>query len=250
VIKDQSGTTVKTCTYNAYNGIISPYAGTLHWSTNNGCSGSVNALNQGNTLYAMAGYFFDVYLGDYITANGIEVAPVISGVWLVEDDDWQDIPAYINFGENYIYIDIPYWVPGVSGYLFIGFDNCDDFEEYSFTIPFVLSEYQHSPSSLAYPNSEYQYSPSLAYPNPVSDILTVDLEQAASARISASASETIDITYDVRLYNDKGNLLRQQSAKGGQIEFNVANLPNGMYYLHIYDGAKNKPEIQKILVDR
>ena len=31
--------------------------------------------------------------------------------------------------------------------------------------------------------------------------------------------------------------------------FNVSALPNGVYYLHIYDGVNNTPEIQQIMVE-
>ncbi|MCL1937015.1 MAG: T9SS type A sorting domain-containing protein, partial [Candidatus Azobacteroides sp.] len=53
---------------------------------------------------------------------------------------------------------------------------------------------------------------------------------------------------DIRLYDGLGNLLRQATATGGKIEFNVANLPNGIYYLHIYDGVNEKPEMRQIVV--
>jgi hypothetical protein len=29
----------------------------------------------------------------------------------------------------------------------------------------------------------------------------------------------------------------------------VANLPNGIYYLHIYDGVNAKPEMRQIVVE-
>jgi len=79
------------------------------------------------------------------------------------------------------------------------------------------------------------------YPNPVSGTLYID--------IAPSAVSNVQITYDVRLYDSQGNLLRQTSTKGGTIEFNVTNLPDGIYYLHIYDEVKEKPEIQQILVE-
>ena len=86
---------------------------------------------------------------------------------------------------------------------------------------------------------------SCGYPNPVDDILTVDLEQQANARSSLPGQTT----YDVRLYDGQGNLLRQQSIRGGTVQFNVANLPNGIYYLHIYDRMNSAPEMQQIMVE-
>ena len=59
-----------------------------------------------------------------------------------------------------------------------------------------------------------------------------------------------DPVFDVRLYDGQGNLVRQQLTKGGNVEFNVANLPVGIYYLHVYDGVSDKPEVQQIVVER
>jgi len=87
----------------------------------------------------------------------------------------------------------------------------------------------------------YQYSPSPAYPNPVSDVLNIDL--------SDSKTQGSNFTFDVRLYDGQGNLLRQTSTKGGTVEFNVSNLPDGTYYLHIYDGVSSTPEMKQIFVE-
>lgn len=54
--------------------------------------------------------------------------------------------------------------------------------------------------------------------------------------------------YDIRLYNMQGTRLHQQQARFGKIEFNLSNLPNGIYFLHIYDGLHNMPDIHKIVV--
>ena len=91
--------------------------------------------------------------------------------------------------------------------------------------------------------SDYSPSPSLGYPNPVSDVLNLDLDQ-----IPAAKAQGANLTYDVRLYDGQGNLLRQASNKGGTIQYNVSNLPDGFYYLHIYDGVSSTPEIQQIMV--
>ena len=79
------------------------------------------------------------------------------------------------------------------------------------------------------------------YPNPVDDVLNIELD-------APDDNARAQITYDVRLYDGQGNMVRQQKAKGGTVEFNVSNLPNGIYYLHIYDGVSDKPEIHQIIV--
>ena len=79
------------------------------------------------------------------------------------------------------------------------------------------------------------------YPNPVSDILYVELNPPANLKAPP--------TYDLRLYDGQGNLLQQRSANGGTVQFNVSTLPDGIYYLHIYDGVSSTPEMQQIVVE-
>jgi len=90
----------------------------------------------------------------------------------------------------------------------------------------------------------YNYSPSSSYPNPVSDMLTIETGSSSNTKAQGSSP-----TYDIRLYNGQGNIVRHQSNKGGTVQFNVSNLPNGIYYLHIYDGVSSKPEMQQIVVE-
>ena len=85
-----------------------------------------------------------------------------------------------------------------------------------------------------------------AYPNPVDDVLVVDLDAFAAANPALSSGARV--SYDVRLYDGAGNMLQQQRAGGGTVKFDVLSLPNGFYYLHIYDGVIRTPEIQKIIV--
>jgi len=81
--------------------------------------------------------------------------------------------------------------------------------------------------------------------NPVSDILTVELNPQVSSAIGATNVPV----YDVRLFDGQGNLLRQRKANGGTVQFNVSALPNGFYYLHIYDGVSDEPEKWQIVVE-
>ena len=95
-------------------------------------------------------------------------------------------------------------------------------------------------------------NPNIAYPNPVSDILHVDLDELSSTgleSITDGRQLKQDKTFDVRLYDGQGNMVRQQKAKGGTVQFNVSNLPGGTYYLHIYDGVGEKPEMIQVIVE-
>jgi len=83
------------------------------------------------------------------------------------------------------------------------------------------------------------------YPNPVSDLLNIEIK----VKFVESVQMKANTNYRVHLYDGQGNLLRQTTTKGGVVQFNVSNLPNGIYYLHIYDGVNSIPEIQQILVE-
>jgi hypothetical protein len=102
----------------------------------------------------------------------------------------------------------------------------------------------------------YYSSCASSYPNPASNILNIEIDQQAISRVKALEQTTtggkqlkIDPAYDIRLYDGQGNLLRNAKTKGGTVQFNVANLANGIYYLHIYDGTGNKPEMRQIVVE-
>ena len=89
------------------------------------------------------------------------------------------------------------------------------------------------------------YSGSPAYPNPASDILNVEIGSAAKSNVQSTST-----AYDIRLYDGQGNIVRRVQNKGGSVQFNVGNLPTGIYYLHIYDGINKNPEMQQIVVER
>jgi hypothetical protein len=93
------------------------------------------------------------------------------------------------------------------------------------------------------PIYSYEYSPTPAFPNPASDVLNIEVGQTASSKANGT-----NLTYDIRIYDGQGNLLRQTKSKSGTVQFNVSNLPKGFYSLHIYDGVNSKPEIQQIMV--
>jgi len=85
------------------------------------------------------------------------------------------------------------------------------------------------------------------YPNPVRDILTVEINDPNSGIIS---SNNTAINYDVRLYDGQGNLLRQQFTQGGTVQFDMSGLPEGVYFLHVYDGVNATPEVHQVVVER
>ena len=96
-------------------------------------------------------------------------------------------------------------------------------------------------------------TPAMVFPNPVSDILNIEFDQEAIAQAKSLEQTDFksikrDATYDIRLYDGYGILLRQAQTQGEKVEINVTNLSNGFYYLHIYDGISEKPEMIQIIV--
>ena len=94
------------------------------------------------------------------------------------------------------------------------------------------------------------------YPNPVSDILTIEIDAESFTQSGAFEQPLTDgkpfktdPVFDLRLYDGQGNLLRKAKTKGGTVEFNVSNLPDGIYYLHVYDGVNSTSEMQQIVVE-
>ena len=85
-------------------------------------------------------------------------------------------------------------------------------------------------------------SPSIVYPNPANDVIYIDIDASI-----VSKSQT---PYDVRLYDGLGNLQRQTFTYGGTVQFNVSNLPEGVYFIHVYDGVNNTPEIFSFIIER
>jgi len=107
-----------------------------------------------------------------------------------------------------------------------------------------------TPSYLTYlifVNSRSTPSGAFAYPNPADNILTVDLDIYV-ALFPPSLSAGVRPTYDVRLYDGMGSMLHQQKALSGILQFDLSNLPNGIYYLHVYDGVNKTPTMVKIII--
>ena len=79
-----------------------------------------------------------------------------------------------------------------------------------------------------------------AQSRPISGTFHVLLSYEADARIQN--------TYDVRIYDSVGNRVRQVIAEDGRVEFDLSDLPDGTYYLHICDGVEESM-IQPIVVE-
>jgi hypothetical protein len=98
-----------------------------------------------------------------------------------------------------------------------------------------------------------------AYPNPVSGVLNVDLEEleTESTALSTSGSSVSGIgavskakpVFTIRLYSAMGALVLQTTASDlGNIQLDVSSLPDGIYTLHVHDGSENPPVTQHIVI--
>ena len=87
-----------------------------------------------------------------------------------------------------------------------------------------------------------------------SNTLNIEIDQVAYAKSLEQTSTAKQLKqepmYDFRLYDKQSNIVLRAQNKGGTAQFNVSNLPTGIYYLHVYDGISEKPEIKQIMVER
>jgi|GEM_PF-2319780 len=82
------------------------------------------------------------------------------------------------------------------------------------------------------------------YPNPTFSVLNVKVEDRATETLQPVTN------YDVRLYDNQGNLLRRSTTTDGYVQFNVINLPNGSYFLHVHDGVNSTPIKRQVMIER
>ena len=93
----------------------------------------------------------------------------------------------------------------------------------------------------AYSNKKKSYN---YYPNPVDDILTVEVDEQDTQK----KSKSVKITYDIRLYDVFGTLRQQKTTQNSTVQFNMLDFPNGFYYLFIYNNLNNKYDTHKVIV--
>jgi len=84
-----------------------------------------------------------------------------------------------------------------------------------------------------------------SHPNPVSDILTIDLTQRETDVFSKTRTTVeTETIFNIHLLNVHGMVVRQQRTQASTIQFDVSNLPEGTYYLHIeHNGEIEKHQI-------
>ena len=203
-----------------------------------------------------------------INLNNVEYAR--KEVWIGYPDATIDGPSYVGSSGRFYAVYNPlsnpslYWnvdVPWPYTYSLYSYGSYADIYFYDYTTYDVQLDACNNCGCMSTEHKyvdAYPYSPSpgpfITYPNPVNDILTVEIEQEAIDNAKAlyqtrtGAPYAIEPVFEFRMYNELGSQVRYVTAKSGSVQFNISNLPNGLYYLHIYDGISDKPEKQIIRV--
>jgi hypothetical protein len=57
-------------------------------------------------------------------------------------------------------------------------------------------------------------------------------------------------SFDILLYDGNGTLRRQTSSHAGTVTVDMSFLPEGAYFLHVFDNTGENPAIQQTIVRR
>jgi Cu/Zn superoxide dismutase len=97
-----------------------------------------------------------------------------------------------------------------------------------------------------------------ASPNPVNTTMDINItpnenvlqNQSSQGQAASSQKNVIPANpvYEIKLFNNTGAQVRQTISTTGNITLDVSNLPNGLYILHVHDGADNPPQTQNIII--
>ena len=169
VVKDENGTILNTCNYDAYGGMLGLLTGELYWTTASGQSGYLGISVYDKIYFTPWGTSDTVYIHSYTTNNGTVHYPTVrysnAYFWSGCYSALVDVSI---FPPNQLYITVPPDCEGCEGEIWINFyDDCGYGED--FYIPFEVL--MPSPSPSPSPPPPPPPSPYLAYPNPVSDFL-------------------------------------------------------------------------------
>lgn len=92
---------------------------------------------------------------------------------------------------------------------------------------------------------------SAVYPNPVDQTLYINIAEPESNALNAASvgqQQSVLGSYELRLFNIQGMLVRCLRVSDKQTSMDVSGLPDGNYFLHIYHDGLKDPEIHKIVI--
>ena len=235
--------------------LSNPPLGTIYWSVSNPSVFSVSS--SGNPVTVTRIGVNNVYNSTVTLSarTGSTSGPVIASMFIDACEMYLGGPEFVGCND-YFY----YFTPLVSGVAHSWSSEYGNMQLFSssgnwatFYVPYPNGGYAEDNIKVTVTINGVNYnmslgvqincskSPSNAYPNPVKDILTVEIYQSTQRQAVAP-------NYDIRLYNSMDSLVLQTTTRSTTMQFNVSNLPNGVYHLHIYDGISPTPEVQQIVV--
>ncbi|MBP3518427.1 MAG: T9SS type A sorting domain-containing protein [Parabacteroides sp.] len=93
---------------------------------------------------------------------------------------------------------------------------------------------------------------SSAYPNPVDHTLYVNISDMLSVENETSTASLkqnqLSKSYELRLFNFKGILVRNLHIQENETSIDVSGLPEGNYFLHILLEEGKEPEVHKVVI--
>ena len=81
--------------------------------------------------------------------------------------------------------------------------------------------------------------------------LYINIAEPESNALNAASSgqqQSVSGSYELRLFNIQGMLVRSLRVSDKQTSMDVSGLPDGNYFLHIYHDGLKDPEIHKIVI--
>ena len=197
-----------------------------------------------------------------INLNGIELAR--KEVWVGYSDAQISGPDYVNSYGRYSAVYNPVANPYFYWYVDVAWPNDYSMYDYgSYIDVYFYNNATYSVNMYACNNcgccdeehqDVYAYpGRSLGsfsfYPNPVNDILFINIDQQAIlAKYAAAGRSAIVPTCEIRLYNIMGVQVYQTATNGAKVQINVSNLHSGIYFIHLYDGISAAPEVKSIVI--
>lgn len=87
-----------------------------------------------------------------------------------------------------------------------------------------------------YCGSSFANNSLVAYPNPANSELNIDIKNLSSDMDVTDVPGNSYENYKVSLYNEKGKVLKSGISIKGKIKISTADIPNGIYFLHVING--------------
>ena len=221
-------------------------------------SGNSATIQATNTLYT-SGSLGWVCVKN---ANGVEINR--KEVWIGYPDVQIDGPDYAGSYGRYSAIYNPLSNPSLNWSVYVPWPNTYSLYNYSNYLDVYFNHnatYQvilnacnvcgcgPQETKDVYASPGRSPSPFSIYPNPVDKILSVDIDQQVIlAKYAAAGKTAITPTCEISLFSLMGVQVYKTATNGNKVQIDVSNLPDGNYFVHLFDGISAFPEVMQIIV--